>query len=75
MQHDGFYNDCEKDPEDGKLMASMVQASYEKYYWTECSSQTLKGYIGYCIIMKLKGLVHSNEPHECQVCPVINMSA
>ena len=45
LQHDGVGNDCDDDPEDGKIMASLVQASYEEYYWTTCSKERLARYI------------------------------
>ena len=40
-----FFNDCDPDPHDGKIMAPMVQATYHKYYWTRCSRESMARYI------------------------------
>ena len=45
LHHDGFFNDCDPDPHDGKIMAPMVQATYHKYYWTRCSRESMARYI------------------------------
>ena len=51
LQHDGVGNDCDESPEDGKIMAAMVQSSYELFYWTTCAKERLLRYIEYVALV------------------------
>ncbi|XP_077998997.1 A disintegrin and metalloproteinase with thrombospondin motifs 3-like [Glandiceps talaboti] len=45
MEHDGHGNTCKDEAESGSIMAPLVQANFNNYYWSACSRQEISKYI------------------------------
>ncbi|XP_074649157.1 A disintegrin and metalloproteinase with thrombospondin motifs 3-like [Tubulanus polymorphus] len=41
MTHDGQMNRCTGDASDGRIMAPLVQSTFNKHFWSKCAAQTL----------------------------------